>query len=180
MAIVLTQLSDRTSAPERIRTSQKSPKGVVVGVGELGRERDAHRAAVQLPETMPYACATSIALQSDVNDSAALSTTTKTAVTSSLTGGCGKLTKRDFVGATSALAAAATTLRSASADPSLQDTADWIGHARLLAGGALGRRPNTAAARISRRGPDPPLAAVAVAEDPRSKALAARGPPRLR
>jgi hypothetical protein len=75
---------------------------------------------------MPYACATSIALQSDVNDSAALSTTTKTAVTSSLTGGCGKLTKRDFVGATSALAAAATTLRSASADPSLQDTADCI------------------------------------------------------
>jgi hypothetical protein len=95
-----------------------TPSGYYTGKASLVQ------AFVPFSRTEPYAASNT--LQADVNNSTTLSAATKTAVTASLTAGRGKMTKRDFVGAAAAMAAAATTLTSASADSGLQDTADWI------------------------------------------------------
>jgi hypothetical protein len=75
------------------------------------------------PGQPPGPFAASSALQTDVTNNATLSDATKNSVAASLSDGRDKMTKRDFVGAASAMTAAATTLRNASA---ANETADWI------------------------------------------------------
>jgi hypothetical protein len=100
------------------RIADLTPSGYYTGLANFVQ------AIVSFSRTQPYAASNT--LQADVNNSATLSAATKASVASSLTGARGKMAQRDFVGAAAAMSAAATTLRSASANNGLQDTADWI------------------------------------------------------